>query len=214
MQHVAVQAERREKKLSKGQRRLLRDSGHVLASVYGRDTDAVSVTVPIEAIRDVLSAETGMNTLIDLTLDGQRHLARIAKVETDIYSRRLLHVGFQKIKATEPRKATIPVEITGEPEAVHNHTARMETGVREIEVMALPERLAPAVMLDISELAVGDVLRAGDIELPAGHELVTDPEMPLVSVKAGLTGIPVEEDEMVEATAPATESETGGDAGE
>lgn len=205
MEHIAMQAERREGKLSKGQRRVLRDSGHIMASVYGRDMDSMSVTVNTEDVRRALAAETGVNTLIDLTVDGKRHLARIAAVEMDTFSRRLLHIGFQKIKASDPIKATVPVELSGEPEAAHNHTARLEMGVREIEVRALPENMAPMLTLDISHMEAGEVLRAGDITLPEGLELVTDPEMPLVSLKSGLTAIPAEEEETSTPSTEATE---------
>lgn len=205
MQHFAMKAERREMPLTKGQRKQLRHTGHILASVYGRDIDPIAVVLNARDVRDALSMETSVNTLIDLTVDGQKHLVRMENIEMDPIAHQMLHIGLHKIKSNEAQKASIPVELTGEPLAVHNHDALLERGRTDIEIKAMPERLPSSVSIDISDMKVGEVRRAGDLTLPQGVELMTDPEMPLVTV-ALIRAIAEPDAE------PASESSDDGDA--
>ncbi len=205
MQHFAIKAERRESPLTKGQRKQLRQTGHILASVYGRDMDPISVVLKGRDVRDALSMETSVNTLIDLTVDGKKHLVRMENIEVDPVERRMIHVGLHKIKMSEAQKATISIEFIGEPEVVRNHDALVERGKAEIEIRALPENLPSSISVDISDMQLGDVLRVADLTLPDGVELLTDSEMPLVS----LTVIRAQEEPVSE---PASESSDDGDA--
>ena len=205
MQHFAMKAERREMPLTKGQRKQLRHTGHILASVYGRDMDPIAVVLNARDVSDALSMETSVNTLIDLTVDGKKHLVRMENIELDPIERRMVHIGLHKIKSNEAQKVTVPIELTGEPEAVRNNDALLERGRADIEIKAMPERMPSSFSLDISDMQLGEVRRVGDLNLPKGVELLTDPEMPLVSVAA----IRAMEEPDAE---PASESTDDGDA--
>lgn len=205
MQHFAMKAERREMPLTKGQRKQLRQTGHILASVYGRDMDPIAVVLNARDVRDALSMETSVNTLIDLTVDGKKHLVRMENIETSSIDNRMLHIGLHKIKTNEAQKVSVPIELSGEPEAVRNNDAILERGRSEIEVKAMPERMPSSLTLDISDMKAGEVRRVGDLTLPRGVELLTDSEMPLVSV-ALIRAMEEPENE------PASESSDDGDA--
>jgi large subunit ribosomal protein L25 len=182
MQHSAIQAERREATLSKGQRSLLRKSGRVMASVFGKGMDPFSITIEERDIRRVLSTTTSVNTLIDLTVDGQKYLARIAAVDRDAITREFLNISLQVIGASNSQKVRMPIELTGEIESVNNKTAQLDVGSSDVEIRALSERLVASLSLDVSAMEMGDVLRASDLSLPEGFELISDPNMSLVSL--------------------------------
>jgi large subunit ribosomal protein L25 len=205
MEHIAVEARPRASHLTKGERKDLRRHGMILGSVYGRGMDSVSVLVEGRDIVRLFQTEAGKNTLIDLKLDGKQHLVRVTNIETDPISRVPLHVGLQKISAREPQKVSIPVEFVGEPEAVRINDAHLEGPSPVVDVRALPESLVPSLTIDISEMSVGDVKRAGDISLPQGFELLSDPEMPLVSLRPNQLVVE-------EAETSAESAETAGDA--
>jgi large subunit ribosomal protein L25 len=185
MEHIAVEARLRESHLTKGERKDLRHRGLILGSVYGRDMEAVPVILQANDLSRVVNAETGMNTLVDLSVDGKRHLVRVSKLDTDPITHFPIHVGLQKISAKEPQKATIPVELIGEPEAVQLKEGMLDSANTTVDIRALPENLVPALTLDVSGMQLHDVMRAKDLTLPRGYELLTDPEAVLVS----LTGL-------------------------
>jgi large subunit ribosomal protein L25 len=182
MQHIAIEVKPRPERLTKGERKRLRNDGYILASVYGKDIQGVPVTMRASDLARVFRAETGINTLIDLPLNGKQRVVKVEHIEQDPITRHILHVGLHEIKANEPQKATIAVELVGEPDAVRDKEGILEPGAATVEVKCLPERAVPSLALDVSGMKINDVLRAGDLELPGGFELLTDPDTPLVSL--------------------------------
>ena len=182
MEHIAIEAQPRAAHVSKGVRKQLRRAGHIPAAVFGRGVGTTLVTVEAKDIARVLASNAGQNTLIDLSVGGARHLAKLTEVEIDPISRVLNHVGLHTIQASESQKATVPIELVGEPEAIHMGTGVLESGTLTLDVKALPEKLAPSITVDVSRLNIGDVLYASDVTMPDGHELLTSPDIAIASL--------------------------------
>jgi large subunit ribosomal protein L25 len=183
MEHIAIEARPRPGNVTKGERNRLRRLGHIPAAVFGKGMDPVMVTIEAREIARVLHAATGVNTLIDLTVEGGRHLVRVSEVEIDPVHRTLLHVGLHKIAANEAQKATVPIEIVGEPEDVRMGTALLETGLSQLDVRCLPGDVPSSLVLDVSDMQTGDTRHASDLTLPARVELLSPPDTSIVSVR-------------------------------
>ena len=184
MLHIAVTAETRPERLTKSARKILRAKGGVLASVYGKGRPAVSVILSAADLSRVLSAETGENTLIDLSIQGraERQLARLDSIEMEPITNRFRHVGLHTISALDSQKGMIQVNLVGEPASVHSHTAILETGAILLEVSAMPEDMVGRVDVNVAGMVGGDVIHAGDILLPPGVTLVSDPALAVASL--------------------------------
>lgn len=185
MLHIAVTAEARPERLTKSERKNFRKQGRVLASVYGKGQESSSVLLSASDMLRVFSAETGENTLIDLSITNRpgRQLARVVAIEMEPITNRFRHVGLHVISATESQKAHVPVEFIGEPEAVHNKIGVLEVGTASVEITALPEDLIGHLSIDVSGMQIDDVFHVSDLVLPARVELITDPTAPLVSLR-------------------------------
>jgi large subunit ribosomal protein L25 len=208
MEHIAIEARTRQANTSKGERNRLRRAGHIPAAVFGKGIDGVLVTIEAKDVAKVLASDAGANTLIDLSLDGARHLVKLAEVEINPLSRNFQHVGLHKISASEPQKATVPVELIGEPEAARLNEGILDQAHFTIDVKALPERLASHITLDISQMQIGDVKHASDIPLPAGNELLSAEDTVIVSLKLArelVTDTEIE-NELAEGTGPSPDS--------
>ncbi len=208
MEHIAIEAKTRTANTSKGERNRLRRAGHIPAAVFGKGIEGVLVTIEAKDVAKVLASDAGANTLIDLSLDGARHLVKLSEVEINPLTRNFQHVGLHKISANEPQKATVPVELIGEPEAVRLNDGILDQAHFTIDVKALPERLASHITLDISEMQIGDVKYASDIALPNGNELLSPGDTVIVSVKMArelVTDTEIE-NEMEEGTGPSPDS--------
>lgn len=181
MEHIAIEARRRET-ATKGERKRQRRSGQIPAAVFGRGIEPVLVSVEARDLARVLQSEAGANTLIDLSLAGDRHLVQLTEVEIDPISRTFLHVGLHKIAANELTKATVPVEITGEPEEVRTGIGLLEPGALYVDVRCLPEDVPATLTMDVSDLKLGEALHASDLTLPPRVELLSAPETSIVSL--------------------------------
>ena len=182
MEHIAVTARPRATRNTKGEQRQMRLQGHIPAAIYGKGIDAILLTVEAKDVARVLNSEAGVNTLIDLTLDGGRHLVKIDQVDMDPIARTLRHISLHKIARNETTKATIPIELIGTPEDVAAGTAILEPGAVHVDVKCLPEDLVAALTMDVSEMKIGDVRHVSDLQVPRGIEILAPPETSIASV--------------------------------
>lgn len=183
MEHIAIEARPRPGNLTKGERNRLRRIGHIPAAVFGKGMEPVLVTVAASDLAKVLHAEAGVNTLIDLTLESGRHLVRLTEVDIDPVQRTFLHVGLHKIAANELQKATVPIEIVGEPEDVRMGRSLLETGLSQLDVRCLPGDVPASLTLDVSDMQTGDTRHAADLTLPPRVELLSPADTSIVSVR-------------------------------
>ncbi|MBD5635495.1 MAG: 50S ribosomal protein L25, partial [Candidatus Eremiobacteraeota bacterium] len=140
-----------------------------------------------KAFDDLLHAG-GKNALLDITLDGgKRDTALVREVQRDPISRRVIHADLQRVGATEEISATLPLHTVGSPSGVRNQGGVMDVVLHTVTVLgpanALPEHLEH----DVTELAVGDHVTAGDLKLPAKLKLDMDAHTILISVEASKT---------------------------
>jgi large subunit ribosomal protein L25 len=60
----------------------------------------------------------------------------------------------------------------------------IEHSLQSLSVVTTPADIPTHITVDISRLAVGDVVRVGDLVLPSGVTIIVDPDTPVV-VAAG-----------------------------
>jgi len=200
MEHIAITAEPRPEHLTKGARKALRQSGHILASVYGKGIESVSVILSASDLARVLNTETGTNTLVDLTIGKtkRRQLARLSAIEMEPITHYFRHVGLHVIQSNQMQKANVPIQFVGEAEAMHNHTGLLEPGVATVEIQAMPESLVGHLTVDVSQMEIGDVLHASDLPLPPKVNLLSDPALPIASLRLMRDTMTAEERELNE----------------
>lgn len=203
MEHMSVEAQRRSADVTKSERNRLRRAGHIPGAIFGKGFDPLLVTVEARDIARILNSEAGENTLIDLSLEGQRHLVKLTEVDLDPISRKLQHIGLHKLQTNELTKASIPVELVGEPADVAHGLAILEPGVSSVDVKCLPDALIGSLRIDISSMAIGDVKYVSDLDVPENIEVMTSADSAIVSVHVARTNVETAEEDTAEASAEA-----------
>ncbi len=165
----------------------LRREGHLPGIVYGLGDDAVSVTVNAHQLGTILSAKTGANTLISLQLDGKTELALARQVQRDPVKGSLIHVDFVRVRADQTIQAEVRLNLSGQPEGV-SQGGMLEQLMHSLTVEGLPGQLPTEIEHDVSALDLGDQLRVGDLQLPAGVNVTNDGDelVAMISVPRGL----------------------------
>ena len=172
-------AERREG-TGKGVARKLRAAGRVPAIVYGQGIDPASVSVDAKELYHVLHAG-GANVLLDLVVDGKPQLALARDVQHDHIRGRFVHVDFLVVSRTEKITIAIPVQVVGEATGVKAGGV-LEHHLWEVQAECLPGDVPEAIQADITELAVGDSLKVGDLPVPAGVTILSAADELLLAV--------------------------------
>ena len=86
--------------------------------------------------------------------------------------------------------------LEGDATAVTNEDGVVDQAAFTIRVLAKPEAIPNELTIDISEMVMGDSVRAGDLELPEGVELAGDPDELVASTSIRV--IEIEEPEVDE----------------
>jgi large subunit ribosomal protein L25 len=158
-------AERREG-TGKGVARKLRAAGRVPAVVYGQGMESTPVSVDSQELYHVLRAG-GANVLLDLVVDGKGLLALAKDVQRDHIRGRFVHVDFLAVSRTEKITIQVPVQVVGESLGVKAGGV-LEHHLWEVQVECLPGDVPESIEADITQLAVGDSLKVGDLAAPPG----------------------------------------------
>jgi large subunit ribosomal protein L25 len=104
----------------------------------------------------------------------------------------------------KPLMVSVPLEFINEPdEQLKVADAHLHIIMREVEVECLPQDIPDSITVDLETFQVGEVLKAGELVLPAGVTLVTDAEEAVVA--ATIQGAEAEQgaDEVEETETPA-----------
>jgi large subunit ribosomal protein L25 len=161
--------------------RRLRGEGKIPGVVYGHGTDPVPVAVVARDFRIALSGEAGLNTLLNLELEGTNHLTLARDVQRHPVRNVVTHVDFLIVRRDEVIAAEITINLVGEPVEIHHGDGIVDQQLFTLAIKAKPADIPPSVDLDISGLTIGGSLHVSDLSVPAGVEIETDPEATVVA---------------------------------
>ena len=115
----------------------------------------------------------GTSYIYDVAVAGSESFkALIKSVQVDPMTQDILHVDLYAVDMTRPIRVDVPIELEGKP------AGAIEGGLlaqllRRIEVQCLPDRVPAKITIDVSPLALGDVLHTSDLKLPEGVSLTS-----------------------------------------
>ncbi|MBK9180538.1 MAG: 50S ribosomal protein L25 [Acidimicrobiales bacterium] len=188
----------------------LRNEGKVPGVVYGHGSDPVSVAVDARTLRHILVKE-GANAVIDLVIDGEKKLTLVRDLQRDPIRRAISHIDFLLIRRDEVLAVDVPIVLEGEAADVEREGGLVTQSMSSLTVQALPGDIPAQIVIDISPLTLGQQIRVGDLQLPAGVTTEVDPEELVVAAEQ--TRAAAVEGE-AEGEAEAEGAEAGGEAAE
>jgi large subunit ribosomal protein L25 len=171
---VRISAEPRSE-FGKGAARRIRRDHRVPAVLYGHGGDPRHISLPGHEL--MLALKTP-NVLLNITVDGKSELALPKDVQRDPVRGFLEHVDLLVVRRGEKVKVDVALHVVGTqvPDSV------VMTEVNFLEVLAEATHIPTAFEIDISGRPVGSQIHAKEVELPAGVELLTDPEQLVVNI--------------------------------
>ncbi len=160
----------------------LRREGLVPGVVYGPVIDN-TISVSVERLGfEKFYMQHGHSTIFKLQWDGGEETVLIREVQVDPVRQDPLHIDFFAPNLRVKLRASVPVVLVN---ASPDMAGILNTIYTEVEVEALPMDLPHQVEADISTLTeVGDHVRVGELMMPDGVELITDPEETIATVVA------------------------------
>jgi len=194
---VKIKAEPRSE-IGRSAARKLKARGVIPAVVYGGKEKPQPLQVSARDINAMLSHAAGENILVELEIGGQSRTALVQEVQHAPVGNNVLHIDFHAVSMDEMLEAEVPLEPTGTANGVKNFGGLLEHALRSMTVECLPRDLPDRILVDVTNLNIGDAIHVRDIQLPSGVTAKEQPELTVFSVVA-----PAVEEEPVAAAAEA-----------
>jgi large subunit ribosomal protein L25 len=186
MKSVSLNAFPRELSKRLGVKKV-RASGRIPAVIYGRHNKPQNLEVSAKDLEQVIHTAHSEILLVDLAVEKGKRLALVRDVQHHPLSGKMLHVDFQEVAENEKVTALVPVETVGEAEGVKTGGGVLEHVLFKLKVRATPKDLPEVINIDVTKLLVGQSIHIGEIQPPAGVEIIGKKEAPVVAVAAPVT---------------------------
>lgn len=200
----------------KGVARKLRRAGRVPGVIYGGGEGPVLVSMEAREALNLFQSISVENTILQLTVDDREaERALVREVQVHPFRTELLHVDFLRVQRGVAIEVHVPVHLSGVPEGVKLGGV-LEQVLHDIVVKCIPSKIPPSIELDVTELGAGEVVRAGDLEVPEDVVVLSDLDLTVCAVVAARVEEEEEEEEEAaevedEAAEEASADEPGGD---
>jgi len=165
--------------------RRLRLEEKIPAVVYGVGKDTVAVAVNPKEINKILHSASGHNTIFNLSVAGGAvEPVLVTDWQYHPLKGTLLHIDLLRIDLSKRLKVKVPVHTTGDPKGVKQQGGLFENVARDVEIECLPDDIPESFTIDVTELMLGDSLRAQQIPISGSMVLLTAPEKVIAHVIA------------------------------
>src|ERR1700756_3996241 len=161
----------------KGASRRARRAGKVPAVLYGHGADPQHLLLSAHDFAAVLRS-SGTNAVLTLDVGGKEQLALTKALDIHPIRRNIQHADLLVVRRGE--KVTVDVVVVIEGEAVPGALVTQDASTIQIEAEALsiPEQLT----VSVEGAEEGTQILAGQVELPPGVTLISDPGTLVVNV--------------------------------
>jgi large subunit ribosomal protein L25 len=158
------------------------------AVIYGRGIESKNVMSDYNTFHKVIKA-AGESTLIDLEIEGDGVTKALIKDwQVDPITNRYTHVDFYQVNLKEKLKTEIALNFVGESAAVKEQGGSLIKTLTSILVECLPTDLVHAIDVDVASMkAFGDTITVKDLVIPAGIEVLENPDETVAKIEAPMT---------------------------
>ncbi|WP_028560735.1 50S ribosomal protein L25 [Paenibacillus pinihumi] len=177
-----LQVERRQTK-TKGELRKLRQEGKIPGVIYGKQVkEATPLAVDEKQVMHILRHHP--NAVLEIQVpSGGTQPVMLGELQRDPLSKQVIHIDFHQISMTEKVKTAVRVELSGDAPGAREGGI-LQILQHEIEIQCLPSRIPESVVVDVSNLQIGENVLLENLELPEGVEARADSDLVIVTILA------------------------------
>jgi large subunit ribosomal protein L25 len=155
----------------------LRGKRLVPAILYGHGEANVLLSLREETVAKLLKSGA---RLVNLT-GAIKDTALVRDVQWDSMGSEVIHLDFARVSATELVDVTLPVVLHGEAIGL-SQGGQLRFQSHQLAIRCPAGQLPEHIVVDVSQLQVGQAIHAGEVKLPAGAVTVTPANEVVVQV--------------------------------
>ena len=183
----------------KGAARQARRDGLVPGVVYGGEKEPLAINIPFNVLIKRLKQGRFLSTLFNLKVEGQEDVRVICRgVQRDVVKDLPTHVDFMRLRRTSKINLFIPVEFINEEAAPGIKRGGVLTVVRpEVELVVTAGDIPEKITVDLTGMAIGDIVHINDVTLPEGTKATIDRNFVIANISAP-SGLKAQSDDEAE----------------
>lgn len=185
-----LKADRRERTGSRYSRRL-RDTGRLPAVVYGHGQEPAHVSVDA---KETIKAIHEGDRVFKLELDGGTDIVLLRDVQFNYLGDEIIHADLSRVSLDEVTHANVRIKFIGDAKGLKEAGSALVHPTDELSVECKLRDLPDEIEVDMSDLGTGDSITAGDITMPSGVKLLTDPDAVLATFTGSMKAAPTAEE--------------------
>mgnify|MGYP002653505133 FL=1 len=168
-----VEAKSREAQ-GTGASRRLRRTGKIPAIIYGGNDGPQNITISHNELLKQLKVEAFYAHILTIELEGKNVQAVLKDLQRHPVRDEVYHADFQRVVADQVLRKSVPLHFIGEDVApgIKLGGGMIEHFINEVEIECLPADLPEFIAVDVSKLALGEVIHLADLSLPQGVTLI------------------------------------------
>ncbi|OPY01332.1 MAG: 50S ribosomal protein L25 [Syntrophorhabdus sp. PtaB.Bin047] len=182
MEQVLIKADRRSA-TGKGVARKARAAGKIPAVLYGGGVDPVSITISSKDW-DKITRHMKRNVILDMEIHGgasiENRPVMVKEVQRDGLGTKIMHIDFLQVSMEKTVEVEVPIHLTGKSKG-EVLGGVIDVHLRSIKVECLPGQIPEEIVIDMTELDIGDSVHVSDIALP-GVKLIEHGDVAILSV--------------------------------
>lgn len=166
--------------------RVLRRDGFIPAVLYGPGAEPVALTVSHRELSDIVTEAGAKQVMLNLQIEDQSRTAMIKELQSHPVTQRFLHADFYEVAMDRKISVMVPVEITGKCVGVEMG-GLLQVIRRELEIICLPMDIPDSIVIDVTDLDVGNSVHLSEIAVPDAVEFPDSADFTVVTVVAPVT---------------------------
>lgn len=182
MEQVLIKADRRSG-TGKGVARKARASGRIPAVLYGGGVDPVSITISSKDW-DTITRRMKRNVILDMEIHGgasvENRPVMVKEVQRNGLGTQIMHIDFLQVSMEKMVEVEVPIHLTGKSKG-EILGGVIDVHLRSIKVECLPGQIPEEIVINMTELDIGDSVHVSDISLP-GVKLIEHGDVAILSV--------------------------------
>ena len=161
-----------------------RAGGDVPGIVYGGGGAPLSIAMELRAFELLLHSRGGAHAVVKLEVEGAPELntpALLKLVQRHPVNESVLHADFQRIDLDKRMHTSVPVVCTGHSKGIVAGGI-LEQQLREVDIECLALEVPLEIVVDITDLDVGDSVHVADLKVPAGVTVLTEADRAVAAI--------------------------------
>ncbi len=149
-----------------------RREGYIPVEIYGKGVENVHAWI---SAKDFLNFPHGETFLIEAEIDGDKRICFLKDIQFGWLGDNPIHLDFYDVSKVEEIEIEVPIEFVGTPAGVEMG-GTFEILMHTLTIKAKPEAIPDKIVVDVSNLGLGEAIHIRDIKPPEGCRIIDNPE--------------------------------------